>query len=543
MLVSLVDWLFNPSGLTAHGFCLSWAPGLVALHALSDGIIGLSYFSIPLALFAFARQRRDLPYGWIAYLFVAFIVACGATHILSIVTLWLPIYGIEGLIKLTTATLSITTAVLLWFLIPSIVRVPGPAQLAKLNAELSGLLSEQEKTAVQLRESEAKARLANFQLEHRVAERTAELTAANSRLTQALALRTTAEEALARNEEEFRASFEAAAVGKIQADPFTGRLLRVNPAFAHMLGYEPDELIGHDGWQLTWPEDKPTDAVEFPRLLSGEIASMKRVKRMRHRDGRSLWVRISTTLVRFKDDGKPRLLIAVIEDIDEHHAALLALQQTSADLATALEDRTAALHQRDLLLREVYHRVKNNLQIVDGLLVMQARDLDDGEARAALQGLRGRIYALGLVHHQLMDSADLKTFDISPFLGELSHNIVDGGPGMNIRLSIDAIPLHVGLDFAIPLGLLVTELVTNSLKHAFPGGSGTISVTLDRDGAGELMLVVADDGQGSKPSQGRRRGLGSTIIDGLIEQLQGRMTMRTDDGTRTEVHLAEPALS
>jgi PAS domain S-box-containing protein len=500
-------------------------------------LIGLSYLSIPLALFAFARQRRDLPYGWIAYLFVAFIVACGATHTLSIVTLWVPLYGIEGLVKLATATLSIVTAVMLWPLIPKLVAVPGPAQLTLLNAELSELLVDQRKAAALLRESEAKARLANLQLEHRVAERTAELTAANTRLTEALAQRTTAEEAQARSEEEFRISFQAAAVGKVQADPFTGRLLRVNPAFAHMLGYEPEELVDRLGHELIWPEDPPHG--DLARMLAGEISVMKREQRMRHRDGHPIWIRISATIVRMKDGGEPRLLTGVIEDVDERHKAQIALQKTSADLAMALEERTAALQQRDLLLREVYHRVKNNLQIVDSLLVMQSRAISDADARAALLGLRGRIYALGLVHHQLMDSSDLKTFDIAPFLSELSHNIMDGGPEMNVQLSVEAISLKVGLDFAIPLGLLVTELVTNSLKHAFPNGTGAIKVSLNREDGGALMLIVQDDGQGMRPDGTRRKGLGLTIINGLIDQLQGSMSMRIDGGTRTEIHLPE----
>src|ERR1700740_1612360 len=112
--MSLQDWLLDPSGLTPHGFCLSWAPGLIALHAGSDAMIGLAYLSIPLALAAFVGQRRDIEYGWVAYLFVAFILACGATHLLSILTLWVPAYGIEGLVKAATAIPSIGTAAVLW---------------------------------------------------------------------------------------------------------------------------------------------------------------------------------------------------------------------------------------------------------------------------------------------------------------------------------------------------------------------------------------------------------------------------------------------
>ena len=108
--MSLWDWLFNPSGLTAHGFCLTWAPGLIGLHVAADAATGLAYFSIPIALAFVAARRPDLKYGWVAYLFVAFILACGATHLMSIFTLWVPAYGIEGLIKLVTAILSVATA-------------------------------------------------------------------------------------------------------------------------------------------------------------------------------------------------------------------------------------------------------------------------------------------------------------------------------------------------------------------------------------------------------------------------------------------------
>src|SRR6201996_5455532 len=98
LVMSISEWLFNPSGLTPHGFCLLWAPGLIFLHAASDAVIGLAYFSIPLALASFSAQRKDLEYGWVAYLFVAFILACGMTHLMSILTLWVPAYGIEGII-------------------------------------------------------------------------------------------------------------------------------------------------------------------------------------------------------------------------------------------------------------------------------------------------------------------------------------------------------------------------------------------------------------------------------------------------------------
>ncbi len=390
-MVNILDWLFNPSGLTPHGFCLNWAPGLVAVHAISDGLIGVAYFSIPLAIASFTGQRRDLKYSWVAYLFVAFILACGSTHIFSILTLWVPVYGIEGVIKAITAALSVATAVLLWPLIPKLVALPSVATLERLNVELAARNEEQTRMASQLRENEAQLQAVNTELERRVARRTAELEAVN------------------------------------------------------------------------------------------------------------------------------------------------------AQLHSALAERTTALSQRDLLLREVYHRVKNNLQLIDSMLVLQARDLADAAGKAALNGIRSRVYALGLVHQQLMDSTSLEVFDIAPFLSELVKNIVAGGSAGEIALKVRTEPLNIGLDRGIPLGLLVTELVTNSLKHAFPDGGGEIEVGLERLEDGSMLLVVADNGIGYRPAEpgapDRPRSLGTRIIAGLVAQLGGEMSVKTTSGTRTEVKL------
>ncbi len=515
--MTLWDWLLNPAGLTAHGFCLSWAPGLIALHAGSDAIIGLAYFSIPLALAWFVRERRDLEpaHRWVASLFVAFILACGATHLFSILTLWVPAYGIEGLVKALTAVLSIATAIALWALVPHLLAMASPTQLRVLNAEL----------------------------EQRVADRTAELQTANTRLTAALAERERTQQALIRTEAEFRASFEGAAVGKTQSDPRTGQLVRVNRAFARMLGYQPEELVDRNGWELTWPEDREADRAGYSPLLSGAVAAYVREKRYTRRNGSPLWARVSATIARNPETRDPFLTISVIEDIDDRHKAAAELQAAKLDLERVVEQRTTALEQRDLLLREVYHRVKNNLQMVDALLSMQARRLNDADARQALAGLRGRVYALGLVHQQLMGSENLKTFDVAPFLRELAANILQSGDHAGVTLSVDACPLDVGLDFAIPLGLLVTELITNSLKHAFPDGRGSVALSLRRLPEGEVVLTVEDDGQGvAGDADGAEQGpgLGAGIVKGLVAQLEGTMVVTTDKGMKTEIRAPLP---
>ena len=183
--MSIGDWLLNPAGLTPHGFCLSWAPGLVWLHAGSDAITGLAYFSVPWALASFARKRSDLEYSWVLYLFVAFIVACGTTHLMSIFTLWFPAYGIEGIVKLITALASIATAIVLWPLMPKLVAIPSPERLKSLNSELEATIAEQRRVAALLAESESRVRTANLELEQRVSDQTSELRTAMAKAERA----------------------------------------------------------------------------------------------------------------------------------------------------------------------------------------------------------------------------------------------------------------------------------------------------------------------------------------------------------------------
>jgi PAS domain S-box-containing protein len=507
--MSIAEWLLDPSGLTPHGFCLSWSPSLIGLHVISDAVVGLAYFSIPLAIADFVRRRPDLRYSWVAWLFVAFILACGTTHFMAIVTLWVPAYGVEGLIKLVTAILSIATAVLLWPLIPKVAALPSATQLEAVNLDLEG----------------------------RVAARVRDLEELNGRLTAALQEKDEAEQARAHSDAHFRASFESAAVGQVHYDPVSGVIIRANQAYADMLGYTPEELVGRQGSDFTFPDDK--DPRRYASLAAGETDGYAREKRYLRRDGTPVWGRVSASLVRMPGSDEPLLAMAIVEDIDEGFKAQMALRRAKLDLEVVVEERTAALAQRDLLLREVYHRVKNNLQVVDSLLLMQARRLADPEAKAALENLRARVHALGLVHHQLMGSKDLETFDIAPFLDELSQHLLEGAGGGDVSLSVRAAPLKVGLDFAIPLGLLVTELVTNSIKHAFGDGPGTIQVALETAERDQVVLTVADNGSGYAPAAGTT-SLGATIIAGLVKQMDGVMSISADRGTRYVVRLPAP---
>jgi PAS domain S-box-containing protein len=134
--MELLHRLFSDSGFMPHGHCYLWNPGLVKLHVVSDFLISVSYFSIPFTLLLFVRRRKDLPFNWMFVCFGLFIVACGMTHVMEIVTLWHPYYWLSGGIKALTALASVPTAVLLMALIPKALQIPEPSALSKANEEL-----------------------------------------------------------------------------------------------------------------------------------------------------------------------------------------------------------------------------------------------------------------------------------------------------------------------------------------------------------------------------------------------------------------------
>jgi PAS domain S-box-containing protein len=158
--------ILNADTLSPHGICLLWRPELVWLHLVSDAFIGLAYFSIPLALATFVSKRKDVEFGWVLWAFVVFILCCGTTHFLSIWTLFVPDYGVEGLVKALTAVVSVATAIALWPLLPKALAVPSMGQMRQANEALRSGLRERDQ-ALQALQQEKNERLRTEELQRR----------------------------------------------------------------------------------------------------------------------------------------------------------------------------------------------------------------------------------------------------------------------------------------------------------------------------------------------------------------------------------------
>lgn len=219
------------------------------------------------------------------------------------------------------------------------------------------------------------------------------------------------------------------------------------------------------------------------------------------------------------------------------------LQASRHKLKNSLEQKQA-MREQEILLREIHHRVKNNMQILTSLLRLQTRRAESEPLRQVLRESESRIRSMGLLHEKLYQSESVSEIDFAGYLHTLTSELVrmntPQGEKREVRLAVHGIKL--GLDTALPCGLIVTELVSNSLKYAFtPGNAGVILISLSKTKEGEYTLVVWDNGVGLPKDYADRQtnSLGTRLVTMLTDQLNGTLTVDGERGTRTEIRFKE----
>jgi two-component sensor histidine kinase len=222
-----------------------------------------------------------------------------------------------------------------------------------------------------------------------------------------------------------------------------------------------------------------------------------------------------------------------------------------AEVARRTGELQAALEQKSVLLQDLDHRVKNNLQVVTSLILLKSRRVKDQGARRVLTDMAERIGALSTAHRLLYADGDATWFNLPEFLTDLSRDLMVPRNAAGVELSLDFDPVAISSTKAAPLALLVNELVGNAIRHAFPNGPGRLSVMAKWDGT--LRIVVEDDGVGLANHAPSVESFGKTLIDMLTRQLKATMTWEdAAPGTRAvlvvplsdgEVRPLEPALS
>jgi len=219
-----------------------------------------------------------------------------------------------------------------------------------------------------------------------------------------------------------------------------------------------------------------------------------------------------------------------------------ALVHDVTEITESRERLAQALEEREVMVLEIHHRVKNNLQVISSLLNLQLRRMEATEARDALEDCQRRVMAIALVHDQLYQTRDYARVQFGEYLRTLAHNVFELGRASTparLELAVDDVVLDVGL--AIPCALVINELITNALKHAFPGGrAGTVRVAFARNGR-ELQLEVADDGVGLPAGfeLSKSMSMGFQVVRALTAQLDGVLEVESRIGTLFRMTFAE----
>lgn len=225
---------------------------------------------------------------------------------------------------------------------------------------------------------------------------------------------------------------------------------------------------------------------------------------------------------------------AIFNIFDDLHDEKLRLEATQTELVRSGQEVAGSLREKEVLLQEVHHRVKNNLQVISSLINMQLRKLRDPASRDALDECRNRIYAIALIHQTLYQARDYARVPFSEYAKRLADNILSAGPSQgSVQLHMDAESIALVVGKAIPCGLILNELITNALKHAFPDERrGTIRLHLRR-ADGDLEIEVADDGIGMSSSYdpATSGSLGLQLVWTLVEQLHGKLEIIRKSGT------------
>ena len=229
---------------------------------------------------------------------------------------------------------------------------------------------------------------------------------------------------------------------------------------------------------------------------------------------------------------------------DSFNRMVESLEQHQVKLRESIKS-TASLREKEILLREIHHRVKNNMQILTSLLRLQTRQTDSLPLRQVLQESEARIRSMGLLHEKLYQSESVSTIDMQGYLRTLTAELIrtNTPAGTHREVKLDVGDVNLGLDTALPCGLIITELVTNALKYAFPNRPhGTIYISLhEAQGDEDFALIVWDDGIGIDNSFDitKATSLGMRLVKMLTDQLNGKLAFDGSAGTKVEIQFKE----
>jgi PAS domain S-box-containing protein len=330
-----------------------------------------------------------------------------------------------------------------------------------------------------------------------------------------------------RLQEQYRVVTEALndAVFTLDAD---ARFAFGNAAGERLTGYRLEELLGRSFMDLVAPEDLPELVDRFRRAIAGEAIPPHVQAEMIRKDGARVPIELS--MANLVLDGRVVGRVGVARDITERRRAEAQIK--------------ASLQEKEVLLKEVHHRVKNNLQIISSLLNLQSKYINNPHALQMFIDSQNRVKSMAFIHEILFQSRDIAKIDFAEYIKTISVQLFRsyGAYSKKIALVINVKDIMLDVDTAIPCGLIVTELVSNSLKYAFTDGrDGKISIDFEKCRLDRLRLIVSDNGVGFQKniSIEEMESLGLKLVIALVKQLSGIVEIDHTHGTTFSITFSD----
>jgi PAS domain S-box-containing protein len=307
-----------------------------------------------------------------------------------------------------------------------------------------------------------------------------------------------------------------------------GNVQSCNRAGAELLGVSaPGEVIGKNVLDVIAPEERALALVYFAQVVGeGVVRGIElTIRRLR---GGSLVAEFSAAVMR-DAEGRPESLMVVARDVTEKRESRARIERS--------------YREQQVLLKEIHHRVKNNMQVISSLLSLQAAQVSDDKVRALFAESQNRVRSMALVHEKLYQSPSFAEIDFGEYLESVVLELTRSYSRAHVAGRVTGRGILLPIDAAIPCGLIVNELVSNALKHAFGGRpSGTVDVVIGRLEGDELELVVRDDGVGFPQDRpiSDERSMGMAIVTNLVEQIHGRLERGPGPGTEFRIRFPDP---
>jgi len=328
-----------------------------------------------------------------------------------------------------------------------------------------------------------------------------------------------AEIALRESEQKFRSITEQVR-DVIFITDLHGTITYISPSSAAVFGCPAADMLNQRFPAFLAERDIPLALAEFEHTLRTAQTTNDLCLNMKRQDGTEVVGELRAAQI--YQNGAVCGTIGVIRDVTERQRAE--------------EQIRAALQEKEVLLKEIHHRVKNNLQVISSLLNLQASLLEDEHSRSLFQESQYRVKTMALIHEKLYQSESLRTIGFQEYVRSLASDLYASYHPLSgtVELVIDVADIHLDIDTAIPCGLIINELVSNSLKHAFPGGTGTMTITMAEQSEGVYTLMISDDGIGIPEDLDIETSgtLGLQLVKGLVEeQLEGTLDLQSIQGT------------